>query len=200
MSLSSRLQLMFWLQIISIATIAAIAVAVFVLGGAGGSGAAAASSNPVMVEGRVVSVTKTSFKMETSALGPYCRPPMMCPDFLLAPREYLVNFRSSTVFAGSYVGTLKPSAVTVGSEVVVYGQLTPLVLPDNTPNIKQPQIMWPLPHLAGTITAQGVYLLSPQVWPCWSPLAVPRCLPMVNPGGPVKGLSGGTGAVTPLAR
>ncbi len=198
MDVHRRIQLMFGLQIASIAAIAVIGVVTF--GVTTGSRANAASSNPVMVEGRVVSVTAVSFKMETSALGPFCRPPMMCADFLLAPREYVVDFGSSTVFAGSYLGSLKPSAISVGTEVVVYGQLTPLVLPDNTPNIRQPQIMWPLPHLVGTITAQGVYLLSPQAWPCWSPLAVPRCVPMVNPGGPVKGLSGGTGIVTPLAR
>lgn len=153
----------------------------------------AATSTLAMVAGRVVSVAQTSFKMETSPLGPFCRPPLMCPDFIAASREYVVDFGSGTVFAGNYLGTITPSAVTVGSEVVVYGPLIPFVLSDGTPSTKQPQIMWPLPQLVGTITAHGVYLLSPQMWPCWSPLAVPRCLPMVNPGGPEQGLNGSGG-------
>lgn len=148
--------------------------------------ASAAASTPTMVEGRVVSVAQASFTMETVPTGPFCRPPLMCPDFIAAPREYVVDYSSSTVFAGNSFGAPQRSPVSVGDEVVVYGLLTPLALPEGTPNSKQPQIMWPLPRVVGTIAAQGVYLLSPMTWPCWGPLATPKCLPMMNPGGPEK--------------
>lgn len=152
----------------------------------------AAASTPTMVEGRVVSVAQASFTMETVPTGQFCRPPLMCPDFIAAPREYVVDYSSSTVFAGNSFGAPQLTPVSVGDEVVVYGRLTPVALPEGAPNSRQPQIMWPLPRVVGTIAAQGVYLLSPMTWPCWSPLAKPQCLPMMTPGGPVKGLSSST--------
>lgn len=51
------------------------------------------------------SVSGTTLTILTPAEGVFCRPPMMCPDFLRAPVRSQVDASAAKVF-GNYLGNL----------------------------------------------------------------------------------------------
>ncbi len=76
-----------------------------------------ALGSPIMVEGKVLAQTATTLTIVTPETGSGCRPPMMCPQFLLAPVHYQVYIAGAKYF-GPYIGGPRS-----GDEIVVYGTL-----------------------------------------------------------------------------
>ena len=129
-------------------------------GSAGNSGAATSTTAVTMVEGRVLSASGTALTILTPAEGPFCRPPMMCPDFLRAPVRYEVDASTAKVF-GNFLGGLSLQALRPGATVVVYGTVQ-AVPASRLSKTGQPTL--------GMIRAEGIFVLAVPFRPVPFPL------------------------------
>lgn len=102
-----------------------------------------ASAQIVMVEGRVTAESGSNLTIVTPAEGMYCKPTLMCADFLRAPVRYLVEASGARVF-GNYLGGLSLGDVVRGSTIVVDG--APLRAPSGA--------------IQGAIAASGIFLVA----------------------------------------
>lgn len=149
--------------------------------GAGTTQTSAPPAAVVMIRGTVVSSGASGFTVVTGPLGPYCPPGAMCPAFLTAARRYLVVAGVGTAYFGDYIGQLPSDALRPGAQVVVYG--TESAPPQGS------GVVSPGPQYAGTIAAEGVYLLREVPRPCAHRRAAGACPRAVR--GPKAGRIGG---------
>ena len=138
--------------------------------------ATVAVGSPIMVEGRVLSETSSDLMIVTPPTPSGCRPPMMCPDFLIAPMRYEIETAGAKYF-GPYIGG--PRA---GDEIVVYGTL---VRAATSVGGAPPATVQGF----GVISAQGILIISP------APYKEP--IPMGGTGTTKSGTLAPTGSGTP---
>lgn len=105
-----------------------------------------------MVEGRVLSISGSTFVMLSPAERVYCPPGAMCPFVIRAPQRYLVQDANAKIF-GNYLGNLSLQDLNKGMDVVVYGTLS------KSPTTGAAYSA-PLPVPYAVLTASGIFVVG----------------------------------------